>query len=61
MNTLLCKACNKTFEYTPKEYGGFSNELQGNLDKTCWGELQEIKTRHGQEIQDWVNSKKGAK
>ena len=58
MNTLLCKACQKEFEYNPKEYGGYSNDFSGNLCAQCWRELMDIKKRHSQELKDWNNSKK---
>jgi translation initiation factor 1 (eIF-1/SUI1) len=57
VRTIICKACNKEFEYNVKEYGGYNIALGGNLCKVCNPEAIEIQNRHHQEIKNWLNSK----
>jgi predicted nucleic acid-binding Zn-ribbon protein len=59
--TYRCKACGKVSEYAPKTYGGYSVELGGDLCVECGIEYFEIVNRHSKELEDWLNSKKGAK
>jgi len=63
VNTLLCKACQKEFEYNPKEYGGICNEseYQGSLCRVCWDGLMELKRKQYQEVTEWFNSRKAGK
>ena len=57
MHTLLCKACQKEFEYNPKEYGGVCNEseYQGSLCKGCWDENAAINILRGEALPSGVN------
>jgi hypothetical protein len=53
----VCKICGKTFDYNPSEYGGYSFDFDGNICKSDWIELMELKKRHNQELDDFKNSK----
>ncbi len=56
-NKLKCHACKQVYNYTPKEYGGYCPEVQGNVCKKCWDEYMEIRNRQNKEITEWLNSK----
>ncbi len=61
IRTFKCRVCDRVFEDTLAQFGGFSIEMNADMCKECWGEYIPMKNRHNKETEDWLNSKKGAK